>query len=208
MEKWSYQADMLKDFQVANHGYEHINNWRTSPRKQRENIQRVEDKFPDIEKNITDLMVYLLTITQVLYCYGRLGIKMWTLMTYDFNHDKSQYASMEENTIRLEKKRSILVFHDNKKSSKHTRWLLNRSLLEIDKLSKETQVYDGQLVVNDSARGGTRTRTFIRTHGPQPCLSTSFSTRADGQIYQISLSEKGFKAIVTPYKEKQAQANT
>ena len=47
-----------------------------------------------------------------------------------------------------------------------------------------------------------------RTHDPQSCLSTSFSTRADGQIYQISLSEKGFKAIVTPYKEKQAQANT
>ena len=142
MEKWPSQADMLKDFQVANHGYEHINNWRTSPRKQRENIQRVEDKFPDIEKYYRP-PYGLLTITQVLYCYGRLGIKMWTLMTYDFNHDKSQYALWKRIQYALKKKRSILVFHDNKKSSKHTRWLLNRSLLEIDKLSKETQVYYG-----------------------------------------------------------------
>ena len=140
MEHRPAQAKMLNDFQVANHGYKHINNWRTSPRQQRKNIQRVEDKFPNIEKYYRP-PYGLLTITQIRYCYGRLGIKMWTLMTYDFNHHKTQHALWRRIQSSLLKKRSVLVFHDNKKSSKHTRWLLNRALLEVNRLSKETIIY-------------------------------------------------------------------
>ena len=35
-----------------------------------------------------------------------------------------------------------------------------------------------ELELKFGARGGTRTLTPIRTHGPQPCLSTNSSTRA------------------------------
>ena len=38
-----------------------------------------------------------------------------------------------------------------------------------------------------SARRGTRTLTSIRTHGPQPCLSTNFSTRAGYRMQRCIL---------------------
>lgn len=140
MEKWSIQSKVLQGFQLGNHGYKHINNWRTSPRKQIENIQWVEERFPEIEKYYRPPYGFW-TITQGLYCYRRLAIKMWTLMTYDFNHCKTQNALWKRIQPSLRKKRCVLVFHDNKKSSKHTRWLLNRTLLEVKYLSKETVVY-------------------------------------------------------------------
>ena len=140
MEKWLTKSEVLYEFQLANHGYKHINNWRTSPGKQRENIQLVEQRFPDIEKYYRPPYGFL-TLTQLLYCHGKLGIKMWTLMTYDFNHYKTQYALWNRIQSSLRNKRCVLVFHDNDKSSKHTRWLLNRTLLEVRSLSKETAVY-------------------------------------------------------------------
>ena len=60
-------------------------------------------------------------------------------MTYDFNHYKTQDALWKRIQFSLRKKKCVLVFHDNKKSSKHTRWLLNRTLLEVKRLSKETE---------------------------------------------------------------------
>ena len=71
----------------------------------------------------------------------RLAIKMWTLMTYDFNHYKTQDALWKRIQFSLRKNQCVLVFHDNIKSSKHTRWLLNRTLLEVKRLSKETAAY-------------------------------------------------------------------
>ena len=140
MEKYPNKANMLYEFQVANHGYKHINNWRVRSTEQRENIQRVEERFPDIEKYYRPPYGFL-TITQLLYCYGRLAVKMWTLMTYDFNQYKTQDALWKRIQSSLRKNRCVLVFHDNIKSSKHTRWLLNRTLLEVKHLSKETVVY-------------------------------------------------------------------
>tara|TARA_Y200000002_G_scaffold380553_2_gene392330 strand:- start:1643 stop:2197 length:555 start_codon:yes stop_codon:yes gene_type:complete len=140
MEKWSAQSKVLQDFQLGNHGYKHINNWRTSPGKQIENIQRVEENFPEIEKYYRPPYGFL-TISQLLYCYGRLTIKTWSLMTYDFNHYKTQNALWKRIQSSLRKNRCVLVFHDNIKSSKHTRWLLNRTLLEVKRLSKETVAY-------------------------------------------------------------------
>ena len=140
MEKWPSQSKTLHDFQLANHGYKHINNWKTSPRKQRENIERVEERFPNIEEYYRPPYGFL-TLTQLLYCYGRLSIKMWTLMTNDFNHYKTQHALWKRIQSSLRSYRCILVFHDNLKSSKHTRWLLNRTLLKVNRLSKETVEY-------------------------------------------------------------------
>ncbi|MEC8627381.1 MAG: polysaccharide deacetylase family protein [Bacteroidota bacterium] len=140
MEKWSAQSKVLQDFQLGNHGYKHINNWRTSPGKQIENIKRVEENFPEIEKYYRPPYGFL-TISQLLYCYGRLTIKAWSLMTHDFNHYKTQDALWKRIQSSLRKNRCVLVFHDNIKSSKHTRWLLNRTLLEVKRLSKETVKY-------------------------------------------------------------------
>lgn len=140
MEKYPAQAKSLRNYQVANHGYSHLNNWTSSPKKQRENIKRVEERFPATEKYYRPPYGRL-TLTQLLYCYGKLSIKMWTLMSYDFDHSKAQYTLWRRIEGALKRKRCVLVFHDNEKSSKHTRWLLNRTLLEVDKLSKKTVVY-------------------------------------------------------------------
>ena len=37
-------------------------------------------------------------------------------------------------------------------------------------------------IIKKGARSGSRTRTPKRTHGPQPCLSTNSSTRANGAV--------------------------
>ena len=140
IKQYPEKKRLLDEYQLANHGYYHLNNWGLSFKKQCENILRVEREFPDLEKHYRPPYGKI-TLSQIICCWGKRKIHLWTKMTYDFMVTKTQRRLWFKLKKALKKDKCVLVFHDNEKSEKHTRWLLNRTLLELEQLSKETAVY-------------------------------------------------------------------
>lgn len=95
---------------IGNHGFEHLDGWRSSTEEYIQNIQRSQEAFnstlfrPPYGRITRNQYVYLRTKTN-------LSLKMWSLMPGDFDPTVS-HTQLYERLIRHTRSRDIIALHD------------------------------------------------------------------------------------------------
>jgi peptidoglycan-N-acetylglucosamine deacetylase len=97
---------------TGNHGYDHLDGWRTGTQKYTENIQKADDLTSD---RIFRPPFGRLTPSQYRILSRKYRIFMWDLMPYDFDPGFGPVKSLNI-TRKMIRRGSIIVMHDNPQS--------------------------------------------------------------------------------------------
>lgn len=122
---YSLYKKILQDgHSVGNHGYSHLNGWKTENKTY----------FYDIEKchNILNTTLFRppygkIKPSQISHLKKQYNIIMWDVLSWDFNSKLSPQKCLQK-VIRDTKNGSIIVFHDNQKSMKNLMFVLPKFL--------------------------------------------------------------------------------
>ena len=122
-----------KEHTIANHGYEHLNGWKTPTKKYIENtIKGAQilntNLFRPPYGKITPLQWFFLK-------KNKIKIILWNYLVKDFSLKPEMYQNEYTKLINKTKNKSIIVFHDSLKSEpflkeyleKYFQWLKNNN---------------------------------------------------------------------------------
>jgi len=109
---------------VGNHGYEHMNGWKTSPDAYIENVEKA-DKY--IGSALFRPPYGKMRNSQIRVLKRKYTLVGWSVMCYDFDPHTTKEQCLD-NVIRNASNGSIVVMHDNKKSAANMLYALPRVL--------------------------------------------------------------------------------
>lgn len=121
---------------IGNHGYEHLNGWKSIDKKYLENVER--GKFI-LQSNLFRPPYGKISFTQFLKLRKENKIIFWDLMPGDFDGAISKEACLE-NVVKNIKEGSIVVLHDSEKAADKLKYILPRILEYLKKNNLETAV--------------------------------------------------------------------
>ncbi len=105
---------------VGNHSYNHLNGWKTPNYNYYENINKARDI---INSTLFRPPYGRITPLQIRKLKREYSIIMWSILSYDFDENISK-EQCYNNSIISAKPGSIVVFHDNLKSSINLKYAL------------------------------------------------------------------------------------
>ncbi len=117
-------------FELANHGYEHLNGWKTNDITYVKNYiygKQALQTLPNFVPNLFRAPYGKLSPTQYLKFKRFTHIAWWTLMAYDFKPNKNSEIMLER-LKRKTKSGTIVVFHENEKSHQNLKAILPQYL--------------------------------------------------------------------------------
>jgi peptidoglycan/xylan/chitin deacetylase (PgdA/CDA1 family) len=117
-------------FEVANHGYAHLNGWQTNDITYVKNYiygKQALQTQPNFVPNLFRAPYGKLSPTQYLKFKRFTHIAWWTLMGYDFKTNKNPEIILER-LKRKTKAGTIVVLHENEKSHQNLKAILPRYL--------------------------------------------------------------------------------
>ncbi|MBC7411379.1 MAG: polysaccharide deacetylase family protein [Bacteroidia bacterium] len=117
-------------FEVANHGYAHLNGWQTNDITYIKNFiygKQALQTLPNFVPKLFRAPYGKLTPTQYLKFKRFTHIAWWTLMSYDFKDSKNPEIILER-LKRKTKAGTIVVLHENEKSYQNLKLILPQYL--------------------------------------------------------------------------------
>ena len=117
-------------FEIANHGYTHLNGWQTNDITYIKNYiygKQALQTLPNFVPKLFRAPYGKLTPTQYLKFKRFTHIAWWTLMGYDFKTNKNAEIILER-LKRKTKAGTIVVLHENKKSYQNLKAILPQYL--------------------------------------------------------------------------------
>ena len=114
---------------IGNHTFNHLNGWQSNDRTYLENIAMCQDCLDSTAIPKKGRLFRpphgRITISQFQKLQHLYKVVMWTVLTQDFNSGHSMEYSLKK-SIKATTPGSIIVFHDNIKAEKKTRYMLRR----------------------------------------------------------------------------------
>lgn len=112
----------------GNHTYNHLNGWRTLDSEYLENISICQQLLRDRDQKPMFRPPYgRIKRSQIRRLKGQYRIVMWDLLTGDFDCGMSAEKCLQ-NSIRLTRPGSIVIFHDSQKAWPNLKFVLPRYL--------------------------------------------------------------------------------
>ncbi len=126
VRKYPEVFEMVKNegHSIGNHGFNHLNGWKTPPGAYIENVHRCNDYFK------TDLFrppYGRFSFTQYILLRKEFRFILWSVLTWDFKNTTTPEKCLS-NAISNSRAGSIVVFHDNLKTIENVRYALPRFL--------------------------------------------------------------------------------
>ncbi|MBK7639211.1 MAG: hypothetical protein IPJ22_03925 [Bacteroidetes bacterium] len=109
---------------IGNHGYEHINGWRTIDKTYIENVEKGKSI---LQSNLFRPPYGKITISQFLKLKKENKIIFWNIMPGDFD-DTITNEKCLKNALSQLKSGSIMVLHDSEKAANKLRYILPKIL--------------------------------------------------------------------------------
>lgn len=120
----TYQAILKKGHKTGNHGYNHLNGWRTTNHNYLDNVDQCAGL---VDSHLFRPPYGRITYLQIGYLKINYRIVMWSVLTYDF-HPKTTPEQCYEYAVKYSKPGSIIVFHDSEKAAGNMLYALPRFL--------------------------------------------------------------------------------
>ena len=130
IEKFPKLVDaIIKDgHTIANHSYSHKNGWLTNKEKYLEDIESCQALMPN--NKLFRPPYGKITKAQIEVLKEKYKIILWDVLSYDFNHNNSPKI-VQENIIKNTKAGSIIVMHNNQKSFKNIKPILEKTIQQL-----------------------------------------------------------------------------
>jgi peptidoglycan-N-acetylglucosamine deacetylase len=112
---------------VGNHGYSHLNGWRTESQTYLEDVERAKSL---IGGNFFRPPYGKLSPVQFFRLRKMYTIVMWSLLAFDFSRDHEPCLILQ-NLLRRVQPGSILVLHENEKAKENLKIILPDLLFEL-----------------------------------------------------------------------------
>jgi len=117
-----------KEHQVGNHGYHHLNGWKTDISSYIKNVENCGNLLPPSAKKLFRPPYGKITKQQAkILLDQQYRIIMWDVMAGDFDQTRSPQTCLSKSIAAI-RDGSILVLHDNDKAAQNLRFLLPRLL--------------------------------------------------------------------------------
>ncbi len=120
----TYNQILKKGHQTGNHGFHHLNGWKTSNRKYLDDADRCAGL---VGSHLFRPPYGRITYLQIGYLKINYRIIMWSVLTYDF-HPKITPQKCYDYAVKFSKPGSIIVFHDSEKAAGNMLFALPRFL--------------------------------------------------------------------------------
>ena len=130
IEKFPKLVDaIIKDgHTIANHSYSHKNGWLTNKEKYVEDIESCQALMPN--NKLFRPPYGKITKAQIEVLKEKYKIILWDVLSYDFNQNNSPKI-VQENIIKNTKAGSIIVMHNNQKSFKNIKPILEKTIQQL-----------------------------------------------------------------------------
>ena len=130
IEKFPKLVDaIIKDgHTIANHSYSHKNGWLTNKEKYLEDIESCQALMPN--NKLFRPPYGKITKAQIEVLKEKYKIILWDVLSYDFNQNNSPKI-VQENIIKNTKAGSIIVMHNNQKSFKNIKPILEKTIQQL-----------------------------------------------------------------------------
>jgi len=114
--------DILSDGHlIANHSYSHKNGWLTSKDNYLKDIERCQQLIP--HNKLFRPPYGKITTAQISLLKEKYKIILWDVLSWDFSK-KISPERVKKNVLKNTKNGSIIVFHNNQKSFRNLRFLM------------------------------------------------------------------------------------
>lgn len=121
----------------GNHSYNHLNGWKTPDSEYLENISKCQQLLKDGNQKPMFRPPYgRIRRSQIRRLKEQYRIVMWDLLTGDFDIGMSPEKCLQ-NSIRLTRPGSIVIFHDSQKAWLNLKFVLPRYLEHFNQLGFE-----------------------------------------------------------------------
>ncbi|NOX84837.1 MAG: polysaccharide deacetylase family protein [Chlorobi bacterium] len=120
----TYNQILKKGHRTGNHGFHHLNGWKTANRKYLDDIDRCAGL---VGSHLFRPPYGRITYLQIGYLKINYRIIMWSVLTYDF-HPETTPQKCYDNAVKSGKPGSIIVFHDSEKAAGNMLFALPRFL--------------------------------------------------------------------------------
>lgn len=114
---------------IGNHGYAHLNGWKTNKNDYLLNFEKGNEALKKIIGDTTNNYLPFrppygkLTLAQYYRIKDKTSIVMWDVLSKDYDQQMTPDRILD-NVISTKKKGSIIVFHDNEKSKENLKYVL------------------------------------------------------------------------------------
>lgn len=109
----TYRQILEAGHQTANHGYNHLNGWKTPDNIYVDNIQQCRKL---VDSDLFRPPYGRIKSSQIKILKKDYRIIMWSVITYDFSKKVSKEQCLK-NSIRITRPGTIIVFHDSLKAA-------------------------------------------------------------------------------------------
>lgn len=131
----TYQRILAEQHTVGNHGYQHLNGWRTSSKRYIENIEKAAKI---IDSPLFRPPYGRIKRNQIKPLKRNYTIVMWDVLSADFDTSISPNECYK-NVVRKTVPGSIIVFHDSLKAARNLKYALPKVLTH---LSEEGFIFE------------------------------------------------------------------
>ncbi len=113
---------------VGNHGFEHLNGWRTKTSSYVDNVERCNEVF---ETNLFRPPYGKILASQIKELKSQYKIVMWSILSGDFDA-KCSPKQCAKNVIQNIRPGSIVVFHDTVNAKENMMYALDETLRHVE----------------------------------------------------------------------------
>ena len=133
-----YNKILKEGHATGNHGYHHLNGWKTSNRKYLDDVEHCSRL---IDSHLFRPPYGRISYLQIGYLKINFRIIMWSVLTYDFDKKLSPQKCLDY-SVKFSRPGSIIVFHDSEKASGNMLFALPRFLDHFSKLGYRFKALD------------------------------------------------------------------
>jgi len=119
-----YHKILREGHKTGNHGYHHLNGWKTANRRYLDDVERCSGL---INSHLFRPPYGRISYLQTGYLKINFRIIMWSVLTYDFDRKLTPQKCFEY-AVKFSRRGSIIVFHDSEKASGNMLYTLPRFL--------------------------------------------------------------------------------